>query len=110
MNQETQDRGRDGGAFDAVDPKLTIYALANGMDLKRQEGSRRLEWHRDGLERGILLESDPAGAISVWAVAWSHGDEASMRKSACHEGLPSEALARDLSSVLEETLGAANAL
>ena len=108
--------GREGnegvgaGPFDGIDPKLTIYALANGMDLNKNGGVRRLEWYRDGHERGILLTADSAGAISIVAQAWKRGDETSLRRTPIAEHLGTEELGRSLSSHLERGLEAANAL
>jgi len=96
--------------FGAVDPKLTIYALANGMDLVKDEGVRRLEWYRDGRERGVLIEATGDGTLRVTAQAWSQDDESG--SVTLPQGPPHapEALARKLSAVLEQALDAANGL
>ena len=57
-----------------VDPKLNIYALANGLDLlKNHSGSpdRTLEWYREGMERraSIVAEGGSPPRFSVWAAA-----------------------------------------
>lgn len=65
--------GADG--FDSIDPKLTVFALANGMDLTKDGSQRRLEWYADGLERGILIESLPGGSFRVGVRAWSFGTD-----------------------------------
>lgn len=100
----------DPGLFGAVDPKLTIYALANGMDLVKDEGMRRLEWYRDGRERGIVVEATAEGALRLTAQAWSQ-DDASARV-AVPQGPPHapEALAKNLSALLGQALEAANGL
>ena len=66
--------GLDGGGFSILDPKLTIFALANGMDLEKAPSTRKLTWFRDGLERGLLLSASADGQISVMALAWKRGD------------------------------------
>jgi len=98
------------GLFGAVDPKLTIYALANGMDLVREGGTRRLEWYRDGRERRILVEATSDGTLRVSAQAWSEDDASST--STVPQGPPHapEALARNLSAVLNQALEAANGI
>jgi len=93
-----------------LDAKLNIFALANGMDLKRTESRRRLEWHRDGLERGILFEEGPGGTLDVSALAWNHGDASSLRKTTVRAGLDAATAAHSLTALLAETLDAANAL
>lgn len=99
-----------GGPFEVLDPKLNIYALANGMDLTKEPSSRLLGWYRDGLERGILLESGPDGTVSVTALCWKTNDLASTRRAPHREAVSAEALAADLSVVLESALQAANSL
>ena len=112
MTVDGRDRneGVGAGAFDSIDPKLTIFALANGMDLNKNGGVRRLEWYRDGHERGILLTADSGGAISIVAQAWKRGDETSLRRTPIAERLGAEELTRDLSSHLEHGIEAANSL
>ncbi len=60
----------NGGPFEVIDPKLTVFALANGMDLAKDEGSRRLSWFTDGLERGLRIEPDGDHSFLVTAMAW----------------------------------------
>ena len=55
----------DAGLFDAIDPKLTVFALANGMDLKKGDDHRRVEWFTEGFERGILIEVDAPGSFRL---------------------------------------------
>ena len=50
-----QQQGTGGDPFELVDSKLTIYALANGMDLIKEPGVRRLAWYRDGREREVRI-------------------------------------------------------
>jgi len=107
-------RDREGGAgvgpFEGIDPKLTIFALANGMDLEKNGGSRRLTWYRDGHDRGILLAAGADGAISVTAQAWKRGDDASLRHTPIGESLEPATLAEKLTSILENGLETANSL
>ena len=98
------------GPFGEVDPKLTIYALANGMDLVRDGGTRRLEWHRDGRERGILLEATPEGTLRVTAQSWSQDDDSAALTLPQGPAHAPEALARNLSAILGQALDAANGL
>lgn len=93
-----------------LDAKLTIFALANGLDLRRSPSRWRLEWHADRLERGIRLDEDAAGLVTVTALCWNHGEEAPLREETCAVSVGPEALARDLSGILERGLEAANAL
>ena len=102
--------GGSAGPFGAVDAKLNIFALANGLDLKREAAARQLEWHRDRLERGIRLDLSDVGTYTVSAMAWNHGDPSSVRKEVRYAGLDANQVAADLSAILQTTLDAANAL
>ncbi len=94
--------------FDGVDPKLTIYALANGMDLIKGEDFRRLEWYRDGRDRGILVSAE-AGSVSVHAMAWNGDPDAAQKQSAGDPMAPGDFVA-ELSVVLAGATEVANAL
>ena len=67
MAEELEHNSTGGSPFDEVDAKLTIYALANGMDLVKAAGFRRLEWYRDARDRGILVSVAPGGSLGVAA-------------------------------------------
>jgi hypothetical protein len=112
MTADGRSREEDvgGGAFDGIDAKLTIFALANGMDLDKNGDVRRLSWYRDGHDRGILLAAGEDGAISVSAQAWRRGDDTSMRSAPIREALEPAELDRVLTSLLEKGLEEANAL
>ena len=106
---ENFEHGEAGGSpFGAVDPKLTIYALANGMDLIKGEGSRRLEWYRDGRDRGILVSAE-AGSVSVHAMAW-HGDPDAAQKQSTGDPMAPGDFVAELSIVLAGATEVANAL
>jgi hypothetical protein len=94
-----------GDAFASIDAKLTMFALANGVDLAKGEGYRRLEWYADGRERAIVLEATPEGRFRVGVVSWTSGADDAM-----HAGLHEAVLPEELSPVLEEAIEAANAL
>ena len=89
------------GGFDEIDPKLTVFALANGVDLSKSESHRRLEWFYDGLERGIVIEPDGKGTLRVVVLSWRSGDEGSGSHRALHEGLTAEALVKLLPSAID---------
>ncbi len=112
MAADGRDGGNESGAvpFEGIDPKLTIFALANGMDLTRNGDTRRLEWYFDGFDRGILLTAGGDGTVTVAALAWKRGDDASVRSTPVREAVPLEELAGSLTSLLEQGLEAANAL
>jgi hypothetical protein len=96
----------DGGAFEAIDPKLTVFALANGMDLAKEEGSRRLSWFAEGLERGLRIGPGTGDAFVVTALAWrinAPDDVADAR-------VGDDILPADLTARLEQAIDAANAL
>jgi hypothetical protein len=60
---------RPAGSMEAVDRKLNVFALANGMDLDRRGEVRVLGWYRDGMERCVRLEPAEGGTWAVRAAA-----------------------------------------
>ena len=93
-------------AFEAIDPKLTMFALANGMDLSKGEDYRRLEWFSEGLERGILIRPDGDGGFDVDVVAWRNGRPDELRGESAESGTAAD----DISPVLAAAIDTANAL
>jgi hypothetical protein len=106
------DRPHVGGdsSFGILDPRLNIFALANGMDLEKGNATRKLIWFRDGSERGILLTESPDGIVSITPLAWQQGDEGTERRAATATQLPEQDLARDIGAVLDQAVEAANSL
>ncbi|MGD8320928.1 MAG: hypothetical protein PVJ02_10745 [Gemmatimonadota bacterium] len=102
--------GGEGGVFGSLDPKLTIYALANGMDLVKSGTARSLEWYRDGMDRGILLEAGDDGKVSVTSRAWRTSAPDAARSIPQGEAVAPEALLAGLSDILQRALDAANRL
>ena len=109
MVGEFEHGGSVGSPFGRVDSKLTMYALANGMDLIKDEASRRLQWYRDGRDRGILLSPAGDGGLEVTALAWS-GDPDAVQREKVGDDIPSGDLAARLSTALDVATEAANAL
>ena len=110
--QDARSRGAD--PLEPLDPDLTIFALANGLDLEREsQGApcRILVWYREGLERSIRI--DPAGddAASVRIHARSGRSSA---PGEVHRDLrpatPIGELTADLRKLLAEALERANGL
>jgi hypothetical protein len=109
MAGEFEHGGSGGSPFSGVDSKLTMYALANGMDLAKDEGSRRLAWYRDGMDRGILVALVSSGDLEVTAMAWS-GDLDGAQRQKVGDALAPDDLTAKLSTVLDGAIEAANAL
>ena len=57
---------RPPASMEAVDRKLNVFALANGMDLERHGDVRVMGWYRDGMERLVRLE--PGEGEGTWAI------------------------------------------
>jgi hypothetical protein len=77
-------------SMEAVDRKLNVFALANGIDLTRLGDARVLAWYRDGMERGVRVE--PGGGDGTWAI----------RATAAPDGrTPARAVVRTLESALD---------
>ena len=93
------------GRFGSIDANLTVFALANGVDLIRTDGQRRLEWFAEGLERGVVIEGDGDG-FAVRALTWrsSTPDVCAQRDVA--DGLSAD----EIRSTLPDAIEAANAL
>ena len=92
--------------FEAIDPKLTVFALANGMDLAKDEGSRRLSWFTEGLERGLRIERGTGDSYVVTATAWRINAPDDVTSSPVSDDVP----VGDLTTKLEADIDAANAL
>lgn len=98
-------------AFEAVDPKLTIYALANGMDLlKDPPGERCLHWYRDGRERGVVITVEPDGSLSLAAAAWMIRAPEGRETHPVRSGVRPAEMSDRLSDTLAEVVDAANRL
>lgn len=93
-----------GGRFEAIDSSLTVFALANGLDLAKGEDYRRLEWFSEGLERGIVIEVG-GGGFNVRALTWRsrHADERT--EHAIAEGLSASELRTTLPDAIETANG-----
>lgn len=92
--------------FDAIDARLNVFALANGMDLTKDADFRRLEWFTEGLERGILIEAGDDGAFRVHVLSWPSGSAEIRGRASLGDGL-SEA---ELAGLLPSAIDAANEL
>lgn len=100
-------RGTDvtGGGFDGIDSDLTVFALANGVDLAKSEGVRRLEWFSEGLERGVVIEAGDGGTFTVVAMTWRSGRPELRAESRVSEGLSPAELRRALPDAIETANG-----
>lgn len=101
------DSGAGGrGPFDAIDAQLNVFALANGTDLSKGDGYRRLEWFTEGFERAILIEAEENGAFRMSVLSWKTGAAEERTASALGDGLSDE----DVRTALAGAIDAANAL
>lgn len=102
------DEGMHSGGehFDAVDSNLTVFALANGLDLSKGERYRRLEWFTDGLERGILIEAVAPERFQVRAMTWRSGKPDARSEVSVAEELSVD----DIKKVLNDAIDVANEL
>ena len=93
------------GPFAEIDPKLTVFALANGVDLAKGEDHRRVEWFAEGFERGILIGLGADGSLGLALFKWKTGGE---------PGEPTEfrsgVAASEIVGMLDAAVEAANAL
>ena len=96
---------REGGHFEAIDSNLTVFALANGLDLAKADGHRRLEWFSEGLERGIVIEPTDGGGYDVRVLTWRSGRPESQNERVVSEGLSVQDLRSSLSDAIETANG-----
>lgn len=95
-----------GGFFDDIDPNLTVFALANGLDLAKSEGHRRLEWFSERLERGLVIEAAGPERFDLSAIAWPSGEPEARSEVSIAEGID----ASELKAALSKAIETANAL
>lgn len=100
----------DGGDFERIDPKLTIYALANGMDLVKEPGVRRLGWYRDGREREVSIARRDGGGFQLAAAAFRTGKAEDRAEARVAEADTDEDLLARLSGLLDTGQQEANRL
>ena len=93
------------GRFDSIDANLTVFALANGVDLIRTDGQRRLEWFSEGLERGVTIDAE-GGGFTVRALTWRSPTPEVRTEEEVADGLS----AAEVRSTLPDAIDAANAL
>ncbi len=99
--------GADGDdLFEAIDPGLNVFALANGMDLSKGSGFRRLEWFTEGLERGILIEADGDAGFRLGVLSWPTGSTEIGARASVAGALSAE----DLIGQLQAAIDTANEL
>lgn len=101
MVSEDQAPHESESSFEALDPRLTIFALANGMDLVKEPAARRLVWFSDRLERGILIGVDGQGAFAVHVIAWKSGDTDTLVSEAVADGADRSTVENALASAIE---------
>lgn len=106
MSEATQAGRSDDAVFEALDPRLTVYALANGMDLAKGPGYRRLEWFTEGLERGIMIELQPDGTVALDVLCWKTGRSEHLATANVEESIAIDAVSGLLDGAIEQ----ANAL
>lgn len=90
-----------GGPFDAIDSNLTVFALANGLDLEKGGEFRRLEWFSEGLERCIVIAADGSGDFSVAVRCWRSGRPETATESAVAEGLSVDEIRKALPGAID---------
>lgn len=97
---------RERGHLEVIDSNLTVFALANGLDLAKAEAHRRLEWFSEGFERGIVIEVGADAGYDVRVMTWRSGKTESRTERVVGEGLS----AADLRAMLSDAIDTANGL
>jgi len=88
-------------AFVDIDAKLTVFALANGMDLSKGPDYRQLEWFTEGLERAILIRSVDPGRFDLTVMSWPTGRVDERQESSSGDGVSVDALSEALGSAID---------
>ena len=105
VNEATDARAGD-NPFEELDPRLTIFALANGMDLVKEPDSRRLEWFSEGLERAIRIQVEDADSFSLTVLSW----KSRKMETLVEAPLTSGASTADVGNALNDAIESANGL
>lgn len=100
MKEGSEAQG-SGGPFETLDPRLTVFALANGMDLAKEPDSRRLVWFSEGLERAILIVCGKGSTFEVSVLSWTSGDTGTMVEETVLEGAPRTEVEGALSGAID---------
>jgi hypothetical protein len=90
-----------GGPFDAIDSNLTVFALANGLDLEKGDDFRRLEWFSEGLERCIVVAADGSGDFSVAVRTWRSGRPEATTEAPVATGLSVDEIRKALPGAID---------
>ena len=106
MRNDTPEDTGERGLLDELDPKLTVFALANGVGLSKGAGHRRLEWFSESFERGILIEVENSGSFRLRVMRWPTGSAEAQNEEAVGEGLT----VANVVSALPEAIDSANRL
>ena len=95
--------GMDAGAaeFDGIDSNLTVFALANGLDLSKGDGYRRLEWFSEGLERCVVIDGDGADRFALRAMTWRTSRPEARTEERVADGLSSDEVRGALSDAID---------
>ena len=91
--------------FGSIDPKLTVFALSNGVDLSKGERHRRLEWYSDGFERGILIELADEGTFDIAVFKWASGGVESAKPEALQVGVGADEVVKHRDPAVEAANG-----
>jgi hypothetical protein len=105
MTEGNQPAG-EANVFEAIDPKLNMFALANGMDLLKSDESRRLVWFMGGLERGLEITSGSPDGFSIDASAWPTRSPDELKTAPVSEGVAGS----DVTGTLEQGIEVANSI
>lgn len=99
-----------------IDPELNIYALANGLDLLKNDSGRpdrTLEWYRDRMERRVRLVSagvsPPRCSIQVGASRKEDGVRLEVLRTVLDDA-PFDDLRSGLRGMISEAIDRANEL
>ncbi|MGD2068246.1 MAG: hypothetical protein PVI57_06130 [Gemmatimonadota bacterium] len=98
----------------SVDSVLNIFALANGLDLFRNQSEvpdRTLEWYREGMERRILIRAEgPDRFVITVAASRRRGGVPIEASRPLRPALGADELREGLRTLLAEGVDAANGL
>lgn len=110
MSDEVHSGTDDRALFTAIDAKLNMFALANGMDLLKDDAGRRLEWFTEGMERAIVIEAATAGSTGSFRVRVMSWQTGSAESVAGASDIGDSLSAEEVTTVMADAIDVANRL
>ena len=118
MTREFGGSEEEGATLEAplleLDSTLNIFALANGLDLVKNEGAipdRVFGWYRDGMERRMGLRMEAPRKVTLWVEARKKRDGIPHRAvRTLRDRVEADALREEIRAALAEGIERGNGI